>query len=80
LLGDIVICAPLVVQEAKEQGKDIAAHWAHLVVHGVLHLLGYDHVVAAAAEEMEAIEITVLNELGWANPYEEICAGDNDRL
>lgn len=71
LLGDIVICAPLVAAEAREQDKEIAAHWAHLVVHGVLHLLDYDHETDASAEAMEAIEIMVLGELGWADPYAE---------
>ncbi|MCC2637102.1 MAG: metalloprotein YbeY/UPF0054 family [Moraxellaceae bacterium] len=69
-LGDLVICAPVVAQEAAEQGKAVREHWAHLTVHGVLHLLGLDHVEDAAAEEMEAMEVRALNALGIANPYE----------
>jgi probable rRNA maturation factor len=69
LLGDIVICAPIVAKEAAEQGKTIAAHYAHLTVHGVLHLHGYDHEIDAQAELMEAIEIQTLAKLGYANPY-----------
>ena len=69
LLGDLVICAPLVQQEACEQHKSEEAHWAHLIIHGVLHLLGHDHRVTAEARQMEALEIAVLNELGFPNPY-----------
>ena len=69
MLGDLVICAPLVQQEATEQHKSEEAHWAHLIIHGVLHLLGHDHQVTADAEQMEALEIAVLNELGFPNPY-----------
>lgn len=69
LLGDIVICAPLVEQEALEQGKPLLAHWAHLTIHGVLHLLGYDHQQNAEAEEMEAVEIRLLESLGFPDPY-----------
>jgi probable rRNA maturation factor len=69
LLGDIVICAPIVVKEAAEQNKMIAAHFAHLTVHGILHLHGYDHEIDAQAELMEAIEIQTLAKLGYANPY-----------
>lgn len=69
LLGDIVICAPLVCDEATEQGKAAQAHWAHLLIHGVLHLLGYDHQHEEQAEEMESIEIRLLGKLGYANPY-----------
>ena len=69
LLGDLVICAPLVQQEATEQHKSEEAHWAHLIIHGVLHLLGYDHQATADAEQMEALEIAVLDELGFPNPY-----------
>ena len=69
LLGDIVICAPLVEQEALEQAKSSEDHWAHLVLHGVLHLLGYDHVQESDAEEMEALEASLLAGLGIADPY-----------
>lgn len=69
LLGDLVICAQVVAREALEQGKALHAHWAHMVVHGTLHLLGYDHIDDTEAEEMEAIEIQVLLELGYPNPY-----------
>lgn len=69
-LGDIVICAAVVEQEAAEQGKTIAAHWAHMVVHGMLHLQGYDHIADIEAEEMEALETKILAGLGFANPYE----------
>jgi probable rRNA maturation factor len=68
-LGDIVICAPLVAKEAREQGKKLTAHWAHLVVHGVLHLVGYDHSKNTDAEIMESLEIAILRQLGFANPY-----------
>jgi probable rRNA maturation factor len=69
LLGDIVICAPLVHQEAVAQGKPVQAHWAHLVIHGVLHLLGHDHQDEQEAGVMEALEADLLISLGYANPY-----------
>ena len=69
LMGDIVICAPIVASEAAEQDKTIAAHFAHLTVHGILHLHGYDHEIEAQAELMEAIEIQIMTKLGYANPY-----------
>jgi probable rRNA maturation factor len=69
LLGDIVICAPVVASEAAEQGKTVEAHFAHLTVHGILHLHGYDHETEPQAELMEAIEIQILSKLGYANPY-----------
>jgi probable rRNA maturation factor len=69
LLGDLVICVPVVVREAAEQGKTLDAHWAHLVIHGCLHLLGYDHIDDDEAEEMEALEQTLLAELGYPDPY-----------
>jgi len=68
-LGDIAICAPIVIAEAEEQNKMPAAHWAHLTIHGVLHLLGYDHVEDHQAVIMENLEIRLLNELGIENPY-----------
>lgn len=70
LLGDLVICAPVVEREAREQGKNAEAHWAHLVIHGTLHLLGYDHLTDAEANEMESREIQILHQFGYANPYE----------
>jgi probable rRNA maturation factor len=69
LLGDLVICAAVVAQEAKEQQKTLSAHWAHMVVHGSLHLLGFDHINDDDAAEMEAEEIQILAELGFADPY-----------
>jgi len=71
LLGDVVICAAVVTREAQEQGKDVQAHWAHMVVHGVLHLLGYDHMDAQQADEMEALEIEILQQFGISDPYLE---------
>jgi probable rRNA maturation factor len=68
-LGELVICAPVVAQEARAQGKPLAAHWAHLTVHGVLHLLGYDHEVRVEASRMEALEIQILDRLGFSDPY-----------
>lgn len=69
MLGDIAICAPVVQQEATLQAKPLTAHFAHMVVHGVLHLLGFDHENDADANEMEALEATILNRLGFADPY-----------
>ncbi|UUY10068.1 rRNA maturation RNase YbeY [Pseudomonas sp. J452] len=69
LLGDLVICVPVVEREAREQSKTSEAHWAHLVIHGCLHLLGYDHIDDAEAEEMEALERELLAELGHPDPY-----------
>ncbi|MGO9512239.1 MAG: rRNA maturation RNase YbeY [Steroidobacteraceae bacterium] len=68
-LGELVICAPVVAQEAKIQGKSAAAHWAHITVHGVLHLLGFDHVRDAEAGKMTAKEIQILDRLGFSDPY-----------
>ena len=70
VLGDVVICAPLVEFEAAEQNKHLADHYAHMVVHGVLHLMGYDHESEGEAEQMEQLEITILGELGIADPYQ----------
>lgn len=70
LLGDIIVCAAVVAREAAEQDKPLEAHWAHMVIHGTLHLLGYDHIKEAEAEEMEGLEIRLLADLGYANPYE----------
>ncbi|WP_295451309.1 rRNA maturation RNase YbeY [uncultured Thiodictyon sp.] len=71
LLGDLVICAAVVRREAQEQGKPQAAHWAHLVVHGVLHLLGEDHLIDLDAERMEGLETVILGRLGFPPPYAE---------
>ena len=71
LLGDIVLCAKVIRQEALEQSKSEQAHWAHMVVHGMLHLQGYDHVDDEEADEMEQKEIFILNQLGFDNPYKE---------
>ena len=69
LLGDLAICVPLVKKEAAEQDKSEAAHWAHLTVHGVLHLHGFDHEDVSEADAMEALEIRIMQSLGFANPY-----------
>ncbi len=68
-LGDIVLCAEVVAREAAEQGKTPRAHWAHLVIHGVLHLQGHDHLADDEAERMEALERKLLSRLGFADPY-----------
>jgi probable rRNA maturation factor len=68
-LGELVICAPVVAREASAQGKAVPAHWAHLTVHGVLHLLGFDHERRGEALEMETREIQILDRLGFSNPY-----------
>ncbi len=70
LLGDLVICAPVVQGEAAEQGKQEQAHWAHMIIHGILHLLGFDHLDDEAAKKMEEHEIAILAELTFPNPYE----------
>jgi probable rRNA maturation factor len=71
LLGDLVICVQVVVREAAEQGKDLRAHWAHMVVHGVLHLLGFDHQNDSDAEKMEALERDILRDLQFPDPYRD---------
>jgi probable rRNA maturation factor len=68
-LGDLAICVPVVAREAKQQGITQQAHWAHLIIHGVLHLLGYDHEEVRDAAVMEACEVALLEQLGFANPY-----------
>ncbi|MDD5228302.1 MAG: rRNA maturation RNase YbeY [Methylococcales bacterium] len=70
LLGDLVICAPVLEREATEQNKPLHNHWAHIVIHGTLHLLGYDHIEDTDAEEMETKEIALLQTLSIPNPYE----------
>ncbi|MEY3017711.1 MAG: hypothetical protein RL336_846 [Pseudomonadota bacterium] len=69
LLGDIIICPAVVQREAAEQGKTLDAHWAHMVIHGTLHLQGYDHIEDSEAEAMEALEIAIMQQLGYADPY-----------
>ncbi len=70
ILGDLVICAAVVKQEAAEQSKPLLAHWAHMVIHGSLHLLGYDHIKESEAQQMESLEIEILKQLSISNPYE----------
>ncbi|MEW5787364.1 MAG: rRNA maturation RNase YbeY [Pseudomonadota bacterium] len=69
LTGDIVLCAPVVEREAREQGKELTAHYAHLTVHGMLHLQGYDHVKKGQAVTMEALESFIMERLGFPDPY-----------
>ena len=69
LLGDIVICAPLVEREAEDQNKTILAHWAHLTIHGILHLLGHDHQSEDEAADMEALETGLVQSFGFPDPY-----------
>ncbi|TCP96938.1 putative rRNA maturation factor [Cricetibacter osteomyelitidis] len=69
LLGDLIICRQVVEQEAKEQNKPLMAHWAHMVVHGSLHLLGYDHIEDNEAIEMESLETEIMQSLGFEDPY-----------
>ena len=71
LLGDLAICAPVVAREAREQGKPLRDHYAHMTVHGILHLLGHDHENDVDAERMENLERKILAELGFADPYVE---------
>jgi probable rRNA maturation factor len=69
MIGDLVVCAPVVAREAREQGKALRAHWAHMVIHGTLHLLGFDHERSADARRMEGRERELLARLGFADPY-----------
>ncbi|MFK5892016.1 MAG: rRNA maturation RNase YbeY [Pseudomonadota bacterium] len=69
LLGDLVICHSVIEKEAREQEKLLQAHWAHIIIHGVLHLLAYDHIEDNQAQEMEALEIKIMQDLGFKNPY-----------
>jgi len=77
LLGDLVVCAAVVEREAAEQGKPVDAHWAHMVIHGCLHLLGYDHIDDEEADEMESLERELLAELGHPDPYAEPVTSSN---
>ena len=78
-LGDVVICPAVLRREAREQGKTLRAHWAHLTVHGVLHLIGYDHEADDEARRMERREIAVLRRLGFANPYRSVAHARRSR-
>ncbi|KGA24724.1 rRNA maturation RNase YbeY [Pectobacterium brasiliense] len=69
LLGDLIICRQVVERESAEQEKTVEEHWAHMVVHGSLHLLGYDHIEDSEAEEMEALETEIMQSMGYADPY-----------
>ncbi len=77
-LGDLVICAPVVEKEADQQSKALEAHWAHMIVHGVLHLQGYDHIDDKEALIMEGLETKILKELGYPDPYHLVI--DNDQV
>jgi probable rRNA maturation factor len=79
-LGDMVICAAVVEREAREQQKALADHWAHLLIHGTLHLLGFDHIDDAEAEVMESMEIEILKTLNIANPYIESGSATEEHL
>lgn len=70
-LGDLVICSPLVIDEALQQGKSLEAHWAHMVVHGMLHLQDFDHGNNIEAAKMETLEVKILSTLGYSNPYND---------
>jgi probable rRNA maturation factor len=71
LLGDLLVCAPVVEQESNQQNKELEHHWAHLIIHGVLHLLDYNHIEDSDAEEMEVLEIGILSKIKIINPYQE---------
>lgn len=70
LLGDLVICVPVIIKEAQEQSKALMNHYAHMIVHGLLHLLGYDHITDEEADVMEALEVVILEQLGIDDPYQ----------
>ena len=74
LLGDLIVCSDIVKKEAAEQQKEELAHWAHMIVHGTLHLLGYDHLTDTEASIMETKEIKILSQLGYSDPYRELDA------
>jgi probable rRNA maturation factor len=76
ILGDLALCADVINTEARQQHKPAQAHWAHMVVHGMLHLQGYDHIDEHQADEMEALEIRILDQLGFDNPYLENALGE----
>lgn len=72
LTGELILCDDIIVAEANQQGKSIAAHYAHMIIHGVLHLQGYDHLEDGEAEEMEQLEVQILHSLNFNNPYLEV--------
>jgi probable rRNA maturation factor len=72
LLGDLVVCAPVIAREAREQGKKLDAHWAHILIHGTLHLLGYDHIEDDEADVMEALETLLITQMNFPAPYADI--------
>ena len=80
ILGDLVICAPVLVREAAEQQKTITAHWAHIVIHGVLHLLGYDHIEDQDAEQMESLETEIMLILDFPPPYRILDESSDDPI
>ncbi len=71
-IGDLVVCAKVVAIEAKEQNKSLSHHWAHMLIHGLLHLLGFDHIDKIDADEMESLEVVILNQLGIDDPYARV--------
>ena len=80
ILGDLVICAPVVIREASDQQKTVDAHWAHIVIHGVLHLLGYDHIEDQEAEQMESLETAILVNLDFPPPYRTLDESSDDPI
>ena len=80
ILGDLVICAPVLVREASEQQKTTTAHWAHIVIHGVLHLLGYDHIEDQDAEQMESLETEIMLILDFPPPYRILDESSDDPI
>ncbi|MDG1494426.1 MAG: rRNA maturation RNase YbeY [Porticoccaceae bacterium] len=80
ILGDLVICAPVLAREALEQHKTTTAHWAHIVIHGVLHLLGYDHIEDQEAEQMESLETAILVNLDFPPPYRTLDESSDDPI
>ena len=80
ILGDLVICAPILVREAVEQQKTTTAHWAHIVIHGVLHLLGYDHIEDQDAEQMESLETEIMLVLDFPPPYRILHESSDDPI
>lgn len=71
LSGELILCDEVIIREAQEQGKPVLAHYAHMIIHGMLHLQGYDHLDEQEANQMEALEINLLQQLGFTNPYQE---------